>query len=95
MGVPVVTLCGAHHIQRVSASILHAIGLDEFVTYDEESYLKTVCRLARDTKKRRTLMTGIRERMSTSVLCDEAAFGIKFGRLLMHMWKDKIGNCPP
>lgn len=48
MGVPVVTLCGDRHSERIGASILGHLGLSEMVAATEEAFVATCVRLARD-----------------------------------------------
>ncbi|RMH51330.1 MAG: glycosyltransferase [Zetaproteobacteria bacterium] len=46
MGVPVVTLVGSAHQQRVSYSILKNVGFEETICHSEEEYVATAVRLA-------------------------------------------------
>ncbi|MEO8101640.1 MAG: tetratricopeptide repeat protein [Betaproteobacteria bacterium] len=50
MGVPVVTLAGARHSERIGASILGHIGLDELVAGTADEYVAIATRLARDAE---------------------------------------------
>lgn len=40
MGVPVLTLAGNTHASRVSASLLHQVGLDGWIASDEETFIR-------------------------------------------------------
>ena len=53
MGVPVVALCGDRASARTTASVLTRLGLDEFVTSDEDAYVEAAAALAGDGVKRR------------------------------------------
>ncbi len=53
--VPVIALTGARHGERTSASILGHLGLDELVARDEDEYVATAVRLARDTAFRESV----------------------------------------
>jgi predicted O-linked N-acetylglucosamine transferase (SPINDLY family) len=86
MGVPVVTLSGKHHVQRVSASLLHAIGLDELAAQNEDEYAGLVCALARNERRRHEIRAGLRARMQSSGLCDGPAFAKKFEKAIREMW---------
>ncbi len=70
MGVPVVTLAGERYIERLSATMLTAVGLEDLVCADESSYVERVAALAADTAGRRALRAGLRERMAASCLAD-------------------------
>jgi predicted O-linked N-acetylglucosamine transferase (SPINDLY family) len=74
MGVPVVTLAGDVHMARVGASLLHSAGLDELIVTDSEAYVAIAVALANDEARRRTLRTGMRERLAASALLDHAGF---------------------
>ncbi len=74
MGVPVVTLAGTTHVSRVGASILHSVGLSEFVADTPEQYLDIAQRLAADSLKRRALRAGMRARLHASPLLDAPGF---------------------
>jgi predicted O-linked N-acetylglucosamine transferase (SPINDLY family) len=52
VGVPVVTVIGETFAQRVAASLLHQVGLDELVCHDETGYVETVAALAQDPGRR-------------------------------------------
>ncbi|NOX09509.1 MAG: tetratricopeptide repeat protein [Gammaproteobacteria bacterium] len=70
MGVPVVTLAGARYVERISASKLHALALDDLVADDCGQYLDIAVRLAGDEGYRQDLRKGLRQRMMQSQLCD-------------------------
>ena len=55
VGVPVVTLRGATFAQRVAASLLHAVGLDQLVCSDVAGYAATAVALAADRPRRAAL----------------------------------------
>ena len=72
MGVPVITLAGQQMAQRMTASMLDAIGHREWITATEDDYIATVVTLARDVEQRRSLRSSQREGMRNSPLCDAA-----------------------
>ena len=74
MGVPVVTLAGTRHAGRVGASLLHRVGLDEFVADDAASYVAVAAALATDPDRLALLRSGMRERLAASPLLDGAGF---------------------
>ncbi len=47
-GVPLVTLCGTRHGERVAASVLTSVGVTETIAYDSEQYVDIALRLAHD-----------------------------------------------
>ena len=72
MGVPVITLLGSTMGQRMSASMLHAIGQDDWIAQNETQYIEKVVALANDLPRRTALRLSQRERMRVSPLCDAA-----------------------
>ncbi|MEM7754312.1 MAG: tetratricopeptide repeat protein [Planctomycetota bacterium] len=73
MGVPTLTLSGAHHAARVGHSLNAAIGLDTFVTSDAESFVARAAELASEISELRALRPTLRDRMRTSRLMDGRA----------------------
>ncbi|MBL6934842.1 MAG: tetratricopeptide repeat protein [Alphaproteobacteria bacterium] len=92
MGVPVITLEGAHHGGRVGASLLGAAGLGELVAGDEDSYLALAVALAADTARLKELRASLRERMQASPLTDAAAFAAKIEDAYRTIWKTWVGK---
>jgi predicted O-linked N-acetylglucosamine transferase (SPINDLY family) len=74
MGVPTVTFTGDLHASRVSASILHRVGLDDFVADDVEGYIETAVKMAGQVDYLSELKVTLRDRMLKSDLCDGEGF---------------------
>ncbi len=70
MGVPVITMPGERFIERVSGSMLQAIGMDEWVAESEQDYITKAVALAQDAPTRAALRQTQRARMAASSLCD-------------------------
>ena len=87
MGVPVVTTPGHSHASRVSASILHAIGLDELVARDPADYVRVARELVRDRARINTLRHTLRTRMLDSPLCDAPAYARSFESAIRGLWR--------
>lgn len=76
MGVPVVTLLGPTHRQRVSASILRTLGREEWIAATESEYQARIQGFERQDG------TAIREQLLTSILCDGQAYASEVARSL-------------
>jgi protein O-GlcNAc transferase len=87
VGVPVVTYAGATMASRVSASLLHALGLDEMIAQSVEDYRAIAHRLA----KNRDELSSVRERLLGSTAYQEVYSGKAFARKIENayrsMWK--------
>ena len=62
MGVPVVTLTGNRHSERIGTSILAHLGIDSLIAESEETFVSIAVRLARDAE----FMSGIRQKIAVS-----------------------------
>ncbi len=90
-GVPVVTLAGRPSVGRFGASILHSMGLDDWVTVDADRYVARAVAAAADPETLARLRGALRERFAASPLHDapglarhvEVAF-----RALWDEWRD-------
>ncbi|HUN69463.1 MAG TPA: tetratricopeptide repeat protein, partial [Burkholderiales bacterium] len=89
MGVPVVSLAGDRHAARVGASLLHVMGLEQFLAHDAEEYVAICARLAADVGKLTELRSRLRERMRSSPLMDEPGFVRVFEDSLLDMWEKR------
>ncbi|PIQ56808.1 MAG: acetylglucosamine transferase [Comamonadaceae bacterium CG12_big_fil_rev_8_21_14_0_65_59_15] len=72
MGVPVVTLMGDRMASRMTASMLCALGMADWVSNSEDDYVNKVVVLADDIKSRQAMRPNQRARMARSPLCDAA-----------------------
>jgi predicted O-linked N-acetylglucosamine transferase (SPINDLY family) len=86
MGVPVVTMAGRVHAGRVGVSLLHAIGMEQWVAHTPEEYVKLAARLARDTPRRAALRISLRSTVAASGLCDRARLAREVEAAYRQMW---------
>jgi predicted O-linked N-acetylglucosamine transferase (SPINDLY family) len=94
VGLPVVTLQGRAFAQRVAASLLHAVRLDDLVCHDVESYRHTVMALAADARRRMALRQHLADQQQCSRLFDGAAFARDLEALLQRMWHQALRGGP-
>src|SRR5690606_1049500 len=92
MGVPVVTLVGKAHAQRVSYSILKNIGVEETLAWSEAEYAEIAVGLAQDLASLSALRGRIPEALKGSILCDPARFTRQLEDLYRSMWNEKTGR---
>lgn len=86
MGVPVISRRGATHTARMGASLLGAIGRDDWIADDVPGFAAAAAMLAADGSALATFRRDARTRLRASPLMDEAAQAADFGRLLLQAW---------
>jgi len=86
MGVPVVTLAGERFIGRMTASILHSVGLDDLICSERAEYVETAVALAGDREKLNHLRQDLRQRIAASPLCDAATLTRNLEDAYQKMW---------
>jgi protein O-GlcNAc transferase len=87
MGVPVLTLGGERSAGRSSASILGALGLDEWVAATPDDYVRLALARAGDGARLAELRTTLRARLRDSPLMDEAGFARDMEAAYRAMWR--------
>jgi len=92
MGVPVITLAGERFIERLSATMLSAIGLEELVTRSQEDFVACAVALAQDHQRRTALRANLRQRMARSSLCDAADLCQVLENAYRSMWHKHLST---
>ena len=71
-GVPVVSLAGRPSVGRFGAMILHAVGMDDWVSADIDGYVACALAAATDLHRLAQVRATLRQRVADSPLCDAA-----------------------
>ena len=87
MGVPVLTIEGQTVLARSGASLLHAIGLEDWIASSTEDYIEKACRRSADLPLLADLRAALRKRIATSALCDVPAFMQALEVAYRDMWR--------
>jgi len=87
MGVPMLTLTGATHASRVTASLNSALGLTEWIAHSPDDYVTKAVAAARDPSSLIALRPTLRHRLLNSPLCDAPQFCRRFEQLLRDEWR--------
>jgi predicted O-linked N-acetylglucosamine transferase (SPINDLY family) len=66
-GVPLVTLCGRRHAERVATSILTHLGVTDTIAHTEDDYVAIAIALAQDSARRAALSERIRASLPPDV----------------------------
>lgn len=86
MGVPVITLLGKVHAARVSAGILHNLGLPELIGASPDEYVAIAARLCETPEYLKELRHSLRSRMRQSPLMDAQRFTANLENLYADIW---------
>lgn len=87
MGVPVISLQGDRHVARVSAALLHRVGLESLVATTPKQYQTLALDLAKNKKRLTELRAGLRPRMAGSSLCNKVGFAREVETAYRTMWQ--------
>jgi predicted O-linked N-acetylglucosamine transferase (SPINDLY family) len=87
MGVPTLCLSGETPASRFSATLLHQLGLDAFVTHNIEEFVERGVRWASQPEVLASLRSGLRQHMQQSPLGRTQEFATQFETMLRGHWK--------
>ena len=87
MGVPVVTLQGNRFLSHVGESILHTVGLDDWIAPTLDIYVETAQKHASNLPALATLRGRLRERLVASPMCDAPRFARNLEDAFRGMWR--------
>jgi len=94
-GVPVVTMAQHSFASRVATSLLHAVGLPEGATADEQSYRERALQLIDQPALRRQWRERLVAARDTAPLFDTRRYAQDFGRLITRMVDRQAQGLPP
>lgn len=94
-GVPVLTCPGEHLPQRVAASLLHAVGLDELAVADLTAFEETAVSLAHDRARLAALRARLVAARTTAPLWDTPRQVRDLERAYLAMWERHLAGDPP
>jgi predicted O-linked N-acetylglucosamine transferase (SPINDLY family) len=86
MGVPPVSLCGPVPASRVGSSLLHSLGLGDWVAQTPEEFVAIAKGKVQDVDGLATLRMGLRERFSQSTLGSAERFALEFESALVEAY---------
>ena len=85
-GVPVVSLAGRPSVGRFGAAILHAAGLDDWVTESQDAYVSRTVAAATDLDALATLRASLRPRLQASPLLDADGLARCVEQVVRGLW---------
>lgn len=89
-GVPLVARIGDTFAGRVSASILHAVGLPELIAGSDSEYVALADALSKDPERRQRLRTRLLAARTSAPLYDPRGFSRDLGLLFRAMWQNHV-----
>jgi predicted O-linked N-acetylglucosamine transferase (SPINDLY family) len=87
MGVPVVNLAGATPVSRVSAAILSAVQMRDWIAETEDDYVRIAVDAAKDLQRLAAIRQGLRARASASPIGDLQAYTRSVEESYRGMWR--------
>jgi len=94
-GLPLVTCAGEAFAGRMAASLLHAVGLPQLVTYSLADYERLALALAQDRTAIAVLKQTLAQNRATCALFDTARFGRHLEAAYRTMWERHQAGSPP
>ena len=93
MGVPTLTIAGKTPAARAGASLLHSLGLDEFIAENPEDFVGKAVKIASDFAHLAELRASMRERMAVQ-FTDGKAYMRSFEAALRQAWREWCAQNP-
>jgi predicted O-linked N-acetylglucosamine transferase (SPINDLY family) len=94
MGVPVVTLLWPTMAGRVTASIMTALGLPDWIAKTREQYIELAIQKARDLQSLAALRKQLRSIFTSSVMGDQVAYTRAVEQEYRKLWKEWCEKAP-
>jgi predicted O-linked N-acetylglucosamine transferase (SPINDLY family) len=92
MGLPILTLPGRTHASRVTASLLHRVGLDDWVAQSEDDFLRIGALAAQNPTILRELRKELPQRFRESPLGDGPGMARDLEDAYRRMWHEFCGH---
>jgi protein O-GlcNAc transferase len=92
MGVPTVTLLGKSMASRRGASILHNVGLSDWIARTPGEYVNIAARMTSSLSARAALRSTLRERMRHSLLTDGPRYTRHLESVYRRIWREWCGK---
>ena len=87
MGNPFITYANRPSVGKIGASILTALGREEWIAKSEKEYIDKVVALSTNTDKLATIRNSLRKDMKTSPIMDHKGFVRELEKTYQSMWE--------
>ena len=92
MGVPILTMRGSNYISHLGESIMHNVGLPDWIAANEEDYIAKAIAFSTDLVNLAKLRSSLRAGALSSPLFDARRFARDFEDALWGMWQARTRN---
>ena len=90
MGVPVLTKKGFKFVSRTTESIIHNLGMSDWVANDENEYVKKAIKFSTDLELLTEINKNLRRKALKSPLFNSTLFAKQLNNALWDMWNNFI-----
>ena len=87
MGVPLLALKGDRLVSHMGESILHTMGMPEWIAADKDDYVAKAAAFAADLSALAAVRAGLRQRLLASPICDAPRFARNLEAAFRGMWR--------
>jgi len=87
MGVPLLALKGDRLVAHMGESILHAVGMTDWIAADGDDYVARAVAFASDLPGLVDVRVGLRQRLLASPICDAPRFARNLEAAFRGMWR--------
>jgi protein O-GlcNAc transferase len=91
MGVPVITLFGDRHAGRMVSSVLHHIGMTDWICYSKDEYLQKAAQISNNVDLLGSIRKDLRSVMKSSVLLDGKKYTENLETQYRRVWTQFCG----
>lgn len=88
MGVPLLALKGDRLVAHMGESILHTMGMPEWIASDKADYVAKAVTFSGDLPALAAVREGLRDRLLASPICDAPRFAHNFEAAFRGMWRN-------
>lgn len=90
MGVPVITLSGSTYVSRMSTSVLHGAGLEEWCANTEADYVKIALSASRNVNNLRSSRINWRTKLANSALGDASGLMKSLDQTFFKLYRQHV-----
>jgi protein O-GlcNAc transferase len=92
MGVPLISLRGAHHVSHMGLAILNVLEMPFFAAQTADEYVTKAALLAQDLTSLEKIRASLRHRMAASPLMDAQRFAREVEQAYCQMWHTWVND---